>query len=130
MEEVHEYLREYDKNSFNYLNVVEIILCGIVCALNSALDRYYLPSPCLSSRLKAMPLYSLALRIYSMPETIDGHTLSTFLPVAVNTGLGPNLSISDIRRFFSIMVLLIETFKGVLILNFFVGVYPVLAVGS
>ena len=77
-----------------------------------------------------MPLYSLALRIYSMPETIDGQTLSTFLPVAVNTGLGPNLSISDIRRFFSIMALLVETFEGVFVLYLVVGVYSVLAVGS
>ena len=65
-----------------------------------------------------------------MPETIDGHTLSTFLPVAVNTGLGPNLSISDIRRFFSIMALLVETFEGVFVLYLVVGVYSVLAVGS
>ena len=77
-----------------------------------------------------MPLYSLALRIYSMPETIDGHTLSTFLPVAVNTGLGPNRSISDIRRFFSIIALLVEAFEGILVLYFVVGVYSVLAVGS
>ena len=65
-----------------------------------------------------------------MPETIDGHTLSTFRPVAVNTGLGPNRSISDIKRFFSIILLLVETFEGVLILYFVVGVYSVLAVGS
>ena len=77
-----------------------------------------------------MPLYSLALRIYSMPETMDGHTLSTFLPVAVNTGLGPNLSISDIRRFFSIMALLVETFEGDLVLYLVVGVYPVRTVWS
>ena len=125
MEEVHEYLRKHDENSFNDLSFV-----AIICALYSALNKYYLPSPCLSSRLKAMPLYSLALRIYSMPETIDGQTLSTFLPVAVNTGLGPNLSISDIRRFFSIMALLVETFEGVLVVYLVVGVYSVLAVGS
>ena len=65
-----------------------------------------------------------------MPETIDGHKLSTFLPVAVNTGLGPNRSISDIKRFFSIIGLLVETFEGILVLNFVVGVYPVLAVCS